>query len=488
MSLVFQSAWLSSRYCTGPPTTMVLFNPNNGTLLYYFEESNYILPYCGLSTFALDTGCCISSEDVTLTSGYNSFTQNDFVDQTSAPKAANSFSYCSIASNSNSSLWGYNEMFFLAGNECHEQNIMCDGAGLMVYNDSSCKELIEQYAISTVETPVTSNSLGNVSIKTTVFTSGQIEFSYTCYQPSTLNIPNYRDSPDYFTTTFYTIGVLVSLTTLFISIRNYCRKAKKSTMFMIISQTFWAIRSITKMYTTLSIYNYAYLYFYYLAVLSEISSLCSVWLNVMLFFQLYKQWNSYRIVGFLVVILLHFGLVGLWYIAVFIPIIDGVYLYEIEYMPYSIWFFSFPFIDVIVPTLLYFKIKTKCKSHVASLSEKVKEKYDQVFRNTAILLIVQVINASISGTIELLQYNTNFFDTDKLNYMATSTTTMLVSIHSAMFVKIYDNLTYLTYTLIFREISAGPQQKLKMLKDVVSDDKGEQSVATAQLASTRIEK
>ncbi|KAJ3322060.1 hypothetical protein HDV06_003661 [Boothiomyces sp. JEL0866] len=203
------------------------------------------------------------------------------------------------------------------------------------------------------------------------------------------------------------------------------------------------------MYTTVAVNDFSPMmdFLNYLSVFTDISSLFSVWTNVILFLQLYPQHKKYGVYIYFLVAVIHFGLCGLWYLDIVLSQTGSDltdYVYTISYLPYSIW----------------------------------------------VVISVQILNAIGSRVVEMLLYNTNTFNTDKLNFMATLLSTFLVSIHSVLFVIIKNNITKLIYSLV----DFGMNYELKqdkapvMLKDVVN--KGATNrvsfLRTLQLSSTRV--
>ncbi|KAJ3322059.1 hypothetical protein HDV06_003660 [Boothiomyces sp. JEL0866] len=446
---------------------MYLFSTNNTTPLYAFEDTDNYLPYCGMSSYNYNTGCCISSTNLTATTNYNSFTRSFVLDTIPAniPASANSHSYCVVTGMDNSSFWGYQQGYYLQGNICLEGNIKCTTTGLEIYLDETCQTLSETLLLD--NSLQKSNSLGNITVGVQSFNNASVTFGYTCFSPSWLLIPDYRDTVDYFTTLFYSLSVFISFATVVIFTKKYLINGKKSTLFMVIAQSMWTIRAITKFYTTYVVQNNSIFSktVNIMAVIFESGTLFALYINVILYFQLYKEYKKYRPLAFIIGALIHIGLVCLWYGAGLASEIPGQMdlsntLYGLSWVPYSIWFFSYPFVDCLIPAILLYKLKGKCSVQVARLDEPSQIAYNREMKKLVVLLVLQFLNASTSGTIELVQYNTNLFTpTDKVNLTMTSFTTLLLSIHSVIFVTVYDKFTTITFTLVHGVVSDQREDK-----------------------------
>ncbi|KAJ3307680.1 hypothetical protein HDV04_002764, partial [Boothiomyces sp. JEL0838] len=154
--LIFESAWINSTYCTGPPTTMVLFSNVYQTALYnYSYYFDFPLPMCGKAAFPKPTGCCYNSLSKDITVGYTSYMFNNLTDQVSiqhsAPVSANGHEYCQLSSPDGSPMYalgGYEAMYFLGNSGCIEGYFKCDLNNLYIFNNSDCSGFYETLAIT----------------------------------------------------------------------------------------------------------------------------------------------------------------------------------------------------------------------------------------------------------------------------------------------------------------------------------------------------
>ncbi|KAJ3325994.1 hypothetical protein HDV06_002379 [Boothiomyces sp. JEL0866] len=400
----------------------------------------------------------------------------------SAPATANQHNYCSIYSTDNESLWGYNAAYYLESSDCLEGNLQCFDSMLKLFDDSQCETIIEQYSLTESTQVFDSVLLGNISAHVNTL-DGSVSMTYTCFSPSSKANPDFKDTVDYFTTICYVLAIFTSFATLIRTMRKYISQNHRVTIIMICSQFVWVLRAVSKMYITYSPPTQFYDIANVAETFAEISSLLSVWINIILFFKVYKELAKYTILTLLIAAIAHFGLVGLWYCGV-VCVYSGSdlcdFIYTIAFLPYSIWFTIFPFVDVVVPGILFYKIRNKCNLRVAKLDDTRRFKYQKTCRLVQRLLIAQVCNAVLSGTIELVQYNTNFFASDKSNFLATSTTTLLVSIHSQLVIILYDLLYNLTYTLVYKDTVAAVDEFSSKAQTNI------RSYSTVQFAQTKI--
>ncbi|KAJ3274053.1 hypothetical protein HDV01_003546 [Terramyces sp. JEL0728] len=475
--IVYLSGWLDSKFCTGPPNTMFVFSAFNGSgaPLFLTEEQDYYIPTCGLSTFNLNTGCCLSSIDSDFTLGYTSFTRNYLVDSAiehSAPLTANNNLYCKVNSLGNSSLWGYSETYYLANSKyCLEGNIKCDLRNLYLYNDSNCNIPLESHHISNAVTTINSSVLGLVEISLTQFAGGQIPVTFTAYTPSWDLYINFSEPIDTWIFLVFLLSLVITFTTgIFYTIQSIKFRQKKY-IFFAVTQYLWTIRILMDLLSYFCPTTIAPAVTYAIFIIgswSSLASLCSAIISFQLIFEInmdIKPW--YKYLTLLSVALIHFGLQGLHYIShtlIFVYLVtknvpDQVLGYQLNLTaqtPNSVWLFLQFLIDTVPPVIILIKIYRNRTVKHANLPRKSKEYVERKLTHISIIFLVQFINMIVFGIIDFILNTTNMFNSDRMYGLGLALTYITLSINSCCVLSIFENLTRYVRKLVKKDVALSP--------------------------------
>ncbi|KAJ3317707.1 hypothetical protein HDV06_001301 [Boothiomyces sp. JEL0866] len=480
--IVYLSGWLDSKFCTGPPNTMYIFSSYNGSgaPLYNNENQDYYIPTCGLSTFNLDTGCCLSSLDNDFTLGYASFTRNfliDSVTEHSAPSAANNNLYCKAHGLDTDSLWGYDEAYYLANSiHCLEGNIKCDLRNLFVYNDSNCEVPLESYHIGNAITTIDSAILGKANISLVQFAGGQVPMTFTAYTPSWELYINFTEVIDSWIFLVFLLSLILTFSTgLFYTIQSIRFKQKKY-IFFAVTQYLWTLRILMDLlsyfipYTVPPMVNYT---IFIIGSWTTLASLCSAIISVLLIFEINMEIKPiYKYATLSSVALLHFGLQGLHYIShtmVYIfymtknydDQIEGYQLNLLAQTPNSVWQFLQFLIDTLPPIVILVKIYRNRVAKHSSLPKKTKEYVEQKLTQISVIFAVQFLNMVVFGIIDFILNTTNMFNSDRMYGLGLALTYITQSINSCCVLSIFENLTRYVRKLVKKDVPLSPKDQDK---------------------------
>ncbi|KAJ3317706.1 hypothetical protein HDV06_001300 [Boothiomyces sp. JEL0866] len=458
---VFLSGWMDSKFCTGPPDTMFVFSTINGSVsnLYNFEDQDYYIPSCGLSTFDLQTGCCLSSIDLAYTYGYKSFTRNYLVDsiiQHSAPISANTNHYCMINNlNSNSSLWGYDQVYFFAEGKCLEGNVTCEDGAFKIYNDSSCATILESFPISSKTINITSNIIGQVEIALIKYGDGQIPMTFTAYTPSWEMYLDFSETIDYWVLLVFLISSTMAFATGSYYTYYSIKTRKKRYILFAITQNLWMIRELMDLlnyYCPTTIPQWAIDFIFLIGSWAALASLFSVMISILLIFDMYlaiKPIHKYLII--FGVTLVHFGLEGFHYLGhtlLFCYLVThnpdyNSLGYEIDILgqlPNSIWIFLQFLIELVPPVIIISKVVANKNTKHLHFKGQSREHLDKQIKVILALFCAQFANMIIFGVLDITLNTTNMFNSDRMYVLGLALTYQSLSINSCLVLAVYENL------------------------------------------------
>ncbi|KAJ3310402.1 hypothetical protein HDV04_005060 [Boothiomyces sp. JEL0838] len=480
--IVYLSGWVDSKFCSGPPNTMYVFNSVNGSgpLLYQNENQDYYIPTCGLSTFNLDTGCCLSSIDSDFTVGYSSFTRNYLVDSVaehSAPSSANNNVYCKAQALDVNSLWGNNEAFYLANSiHCLDSHIKCDLRNFFVYNDTNCEVPLESFHIANAIATINSTILGNVQISLVQFAAGQIPMTFTAYTPSWELYINFTEVIDSWIFLVFLLSLILTFTTgVFYTIQSVRFKQKKY-VFFAITQYLWTLRILMDLLSYFLPYTIPAAVIYTIFIIGSwttLSSLCSAIISALLIFEIHIDIKPlYKYLTLTAVVLLHFGLQGLHYIShtmVYIYYvtknvqdqIEGYQLNLLAQTPNSVWLFLQFLIDTLPPVVILYKIYRNRTAKHSSLPKKTKEYVERKLFTISIIFVIQFINMILFGIVDFILNTTNMFNSDRMYGLGLALTYITQSINSCCVLSIFENLTRYVRKLVRKDIPLSPKDHEK---------------------------
>ncbi|KAJ3000280.1 hypothetical protein HDV02_006491 [Globomyces sp. JEL0801] len=244
--LLFQSTWMAGN-CGDAPSAMYVFSENNATNAYTFVTSEYKLPTCGNNPKQKPTGCCYSSLNIS-DSVYQSMSHHFIKDTVTptqpihAPTTANGVSYCYLAPNNATSLYGLKQAYYKADGACYDSNIRCLSTGqLQVFPQSNCvgtpSELKLTSSSSTQSLPV----IGSVSGQFVTVQGGATSYSWTAFTPSSVLVPNYSVTMEVAENICFLFAILGALATIVYLAYKYFNRKTNYMFWLLMSQVIWLI-------------------------------------------------------------------------------------------------------------------------------------------------------------------------------------------------------------------------------------------------------
>ncbi|KAJ3259712.1 hypothetical protein HK103_001973 [Boothiomyces macroporosus] len=242
---VFQSVWMQGE-CSGAPTSMYTFDQTtNGTLVFQDAINEYLPPTCGLDPQDVNQGCCVVSLDPTIPQPYSSQTYHFIttLDSSDFPKSAVGTSYCKLISKDNSSLFGFQQVYYKADGSCIDNNYMCTSDGtLQVYSGKDCKGNFLSY--STNNKTIQDATIGNVSLSFIDVLQGSETYKWTTYTPQTLLVPKFHIPMEILSIISYVVSTIVSVAIFVYFVVKYHQKRTNYMLFFLLSQLLWVLWTI----------------------------------------------------------------------------------------------------------------------------------------------------------------------------------------------------------------------------------------------------
>lgn len=260
---IFQAAWLGNNACGGPPTSMVAFDHSKtATALSEFMFEEFSPPICGMDPILIEKGCCIQSLKLQESFNYSSMSLHYYHENLAAqaPSTANGVNYCHFKSDgSNSSLFGNEEMYYLASNECIDEFIKCSPNGrFRVYPDSGCQGLPNIYTLSLQQSKLNISTLGFLIGEFGFITDGETTFTWLQFIPSRFLVPTWLYPMEYVGLVSGIISLALGVAMIVIFGRIYYLKRRLVDLSFMIYYTLWLCDAI--LVVTYWTITYAYTY------------------------------------------------------------------------------------------------------------------------------------------------------------------------------------------------------------------------------------
>ncbi|KAJ3326128.1 hypothetical protein HDV06_000004 [Boothiomyces sp. JEL0866] len=454
-NVVFQSGWLNSFDCTGPASTMYVFSEDSPTVLYSNVQTDSPIPACGSSTGDVPDGCCISSLDLTFTDSYQSMMRSYVLDSTDykPPASSNSFTYCTITSNTNSSLYGYYQAFFLANGKCQD-NVMCNINSnlLTVFNNTGCTGPFEQY-YTTDSSPRVSNLLGNVSFGIYIVHNATETITWTGFTPQYELVPQFKVPVEQFAIFCYIVALLVGICTcLYYGRRYLLHKTFRDLIF-----------SITQFLITMNIILQCV---YYTTVLSDTQleeidlavqvfgsySLFSVYVSLHVLFTIFVEFQNsmLKILVFAFLTIMNLGTMYYFAIADIYSLTTGNYdefyfqLVRLQYNCQVYWKTVYFVIEIVPSTVILFKMI------YGANNKKLQKVMPKVFV-IVILALFQIVIILGFEVFNLIRTYTLWLGNDRILLASNAINYLLQAINSLLILVVYEKLVELVESMANRK-------------------------------------
>ncbi|KAJ3326129.1 hypothetical protein HDV06_000005 [Boothiomyces sp. JEL0866] len=457
-SLVYQSGWFNSLDCSGPPSTMYIFNEDAAPPVYNNLQSDTPIPICGCSTPIVPTGCCISSLNMNFTYNYQSITRNYIDDLTRAtpPKSANSYAYCTITAATNDSLAGIYQIYYLANNQCQE-NVICNinSNTIRVFNETGCTGYHEIYY--TASNQIESSSiLGNITVGLQLIKNADLTILWVANSPSNNLVPQFKVPVERFAAFCYAASLLlVTLTGMHYLIRYYKFRLLRDLLFAI-TQGLLSLNIILQcVYYSVVMTN---------TQLSELDlgvqvfgvySLFSVYVSLFIIFTIYREYQStiYEKLAYIGFTVFYLGTMNYYLIADIHGIITGVQddfyylMLELQYNADMYWKFAYVIMEMLPSVLILNKL-------IFGASAKKLQKLQKSINLVLALSGLQLINIITYEVFNLIGTYTLYYGSDRTVLASTSINYFMQALNSLIVLIVYEKLVDLLEKISNRKLIA----------------------------------
>ncbi|KAJ3319837.1 hypothetical protein HDV06_005887 [Boothiomyces sp. JEL0866] len=240
---VFQIGWIKNSFCATSPNVMFAFTGIATTLYNQTFNEQYNLNSCGNNLASMNGGCCFSNIDTTYLSGYASIVQRaSFTQKSNFPVSANGASYCHLKSTTNSSLYGYSDIWFLADGSCIENYYSCESTrDFNFYNQSGCQGDSKSISLFPNSTNYSFADMGNITGEFVFISNGQEIYTWYAYIPSALLVYEYHNLMEKVALVCFVIAGLIASAVLVFSTRRYIKTKSTYLTTVVISQFLWVL-------------------------------------------------------------------------------------------------------------------------------------------------------------------------------------------------------------------------------------------------------
>ncbi|KAJ3326130.1 hypothetical protein HDV06_000006 [Boothiomyces sp. JEL0866] len=454
--LVFQSGWFNSYECVGPPSIMSIFYESNAPVVYSNLLQDTPLPFCGSAFVPVPIGCCLSSLDLSFTSNYQSLTRN-YIDHTSsftAPASANSYAYCNVKANSNNSLSGLYQVYFLADNQCMD-NVICDinSNVITIYNSTGCTGYHESFSLVS-DQPQSSLIYGEIELSLYLVRNGPVTFSWLAYTPQYKLIPQYHAPIEQFAVFCYAMSLLIGSTTCGYYTRRYYLHRLFRDLIFSITQFLITINIILEcIYYTTIMSNIGLSEIDFGVQLSGVYSLFSVYVSLHILFTIYVEYQKTIIQKLIYIFftVFHFGTMYYFAISDMYVIICGVqdetsfYIANIQENSFVYWKGTFIIMEI-VPSIV---ILTKLIFGASA------RRLQQLHTKINIIVGLSIFQITIICSYELfnlIRAYTLWFGNDRVNLAANSINYFMQTMSSLIVLIVYERLVEVLEKLSNRRV------------------------------------
>ncbi|KAJ3313694.1 hypothetical protein HDV04_001704 [Boothiomyces sp. JEL0838] len=440
--LVLSSEWLQDD-CNDSPAIMYTFdldvtvsnatrkNDTWPTMLQLELYNNYWPQRCmSALKVPVSKGCCVTASIPKNTFPYKSGSTEAVRDPNNptfdAAISARGERYCYLKS-TNSSVFGYKEVWYRADDQCHERIICNTNGTLSFYKDRNCSLEMERYQLT-----ITTATLNTSIIKPVQATFVEVynvtkEYSWIASIPTSSVFPDYNYTSDVLILICYSFASI----SLFIVIiyMGYCVCLKRTRYIVgqFVSQLLWASWLATRMYSTFYIWTpYIDQAMY---TLQNLASLVAVINITWSFLNFLRAKLVHKVIVYSTIIAIHLGLAGPnYYRWDRTPSHNPLWLNEWKktYLPY--WILMMFIWNCSIPVYVMFNL--------LGLNAKkfAKQLLFLIDNHPAfcIALVFQLFNMALYITIDQLRNNSEVLGSDRVWVASFSYIAFTFALHAAL--------------------------------------------------------
>ncbi|KAJ3269469.1 hypothetical protein HDV01_001389 [Terramyces sp. JEL0728] len=497
MAVVLQSIWTGLE-CQGIPDSLILFNTTFGPEYYAWNP----ISFCGYSkqSSVFGDGCCVSSIDLSYTSGMQSWLNTALVEEwtfdKAAFKSANNQTYCMVQSQdvyfntSSEILYGVNAVLYRNTGKCI-YGAVCSGAWVDFYKDLECTELIEHIDFnSSPQAIYPSKYLGNVTITTYTFTEAKNYVDWTTLQPGAELVPGFGSASGAFSLLCSILSVIVAL--IVFGYYSYGFYLGRKTQLM-------AALTLVNLARTVLAIIYYYVVFPYSETVTQIITALDCMRIIFLGFNflscgmlvkiLNLKSNVYKAIPYIFVTLVFIAIeTPLIYIHIVMltpslqtdavaPTYNEVVLFA-YYMNGANTLFLFLFDSLPIVMLL---IKLLLKQQQMQKQKEGKINYKTIIRKywvMLVVLVIQITNGVAYITVDYEADNTLWLGNDRGAIAITLFYLFIINWHNFAVIILFEYLRHFTWELVNPPASTNLlTNKPRMLMDEVNNSTNSKDVA-----------
>ncbi|KAJ3268897.1 hypothetical protein HDV01_002125 [Terramyces sp. JEL0728] len=464
--LIFQSGWLNSYNCDGPPSSMYIFNEDNPTPVFVYVESDTPLPLCGTANLPVPIGCCVSSVNLQFTMNYPSMTRNyiDDINDYTPPLSAQNVQYCRITGNDEQSLLGYNQTFFIGGGMCVDGIAKCDllTNEITLFNDTDCTGYSESYSLGD-NNGYNSLILGNISTGA-ITMAGKVKFIWEAASPFSETVPLFKMPLEKFSVFCYGLSFLIPTVTSGFYYYRYRNTNKKKDLFFSVAQFMLLVNIISQFVYTMTVFpdaNSTMTYDFF-SQLTNISSLFTVYISLYSLFTIYSQYQQSILekLTYAVLTVLHF-LTMYWYavsdVYGLVKGADDWYYYFCNLQPraYFIWRTIYILVEMLPSIIILRKV-------FSSIHQKKVNTQKANIYFMGVLLIFQICTVVVYEILNVVVNYTLLIGSDRAYSAMYAIFYALQALNSLFVLVIYSLLVKMTATITGKKLIANTSDTVKI--------------------------
>ncbi|KAJ3255243.1 hypothetical protein HK103_006378 [Boothiomyces macroporosus] len=276
--------------------------------------------------------------------------------------SVNTNNYCAVQSNS--TIYGYSQVYYLANDLCSSESMTCSSNGsLKVFSGPNCTGKMEQFPLTSANQTLNSTILKNFTAVLINIQDGQGYISWTVFVPLSQLFPDFSYGIDIFNMVLYATSFICIISTIIYLGNEFYKKRTVYLMGLLSSQLLWLAWLSVRLMATFSVFTSAISGT--LNTLEGIASLAAVLTSVSFLLYFLHCNRSTSIIVYFMVIVSHAVLAGGFYCRWGITLPEAIVSWG-NLFPY--WLITMFIVDCIPPIYVSFAIN---RIRAKSLSEQL---------------------------------------------------------------------------------------------------------------------
>ncbi|KAJ3320232.1 hypothetical protein HDV06_005476 [Boothiomyces sp. JEL0866] len=436
--IVLETLW-DIEECSGQPTLMTIFTESNySQVLNSWSYGGYSYPYCSCDLVPSPTGCCLSSIDLTLTSGFQSasYTIDTQIAQSYYWRDANEKYYCYYKSTVGYLDWGYSQRYIKPNGQCYD-GMMCLPNELRSYNTSDCSGNYQSYALANQLQLVNSEYLNStIAVAFSIFNGGKISTIWTAYFPAAILVPKFHFPLEVIGMICYVAAITLAVGVAYVEGRHFWN-GKPGAKYIFLAQFIWIIWVVMNLCDWVILYPNVVSYEIMQSVenfLYNVGSMTSVLATFGVLLSYFKIAElRKRAIGYLLLWLIHITFAGSCYVTS-VSYISDYYanLYTFWYDIYPLWNLLQFTLNTIPPVYIYLTI---IKIFATEKNIQYRESFKKIVKKAPLIatfLPLQILNSLVYMCLSIIIQYTQVLANDR-NFLAWTGLLCLANINHEVF-------------------------------------------------------